>query len=74
MYSKSTNVKNKSCSLTIVTLDVLEFIQDSSIPAPEGTNWVIGNPMQYGYYRVNYLSDNWQRLIDQLNSNHEVSS
>ncbi|XP_033725116.1 aminopeptidase N-like isoform X1 [Pecten maximus] len=28
--------------------------------------WVIANVKQYGYYRVNYDSDNWAALVDQL--------
>ncbi|KAL3884512.1 hypothetical protein ACJMK2_024647 [Sinanodonta woodiana] len=47
-----------------------------SVPIPVGNvtipQWIIGNVMQYGYYRVNYDSENWNALIKQLNTNHTV--
>ncbi|XP_070178504.1 uncharacterized protein [Littorina saxatilis] len=42
------------------------------IPAPNGTNWVLVNVQQYGYYRVNYDQRTWTALIDQLNTDHNV--
>ncbi|KAL4216762.1 hypothetical protein ACF0H5_024485 [Mactra antiquata] len=49
-----------------------ETIVNANIPAADGTNWVLGNPRQYGYYRVNYNEENWYALIEQLKSDHEV--
>ncbi|XP_038059590.1 aminopeptidase N-like [Patiria miniata] len=37
-------------------------------------DWLLINPDRFGYYRVNYDSDNWQRLVNQLLSNHTVFS
>ncbi|XP_053387330.1 aminopeptidase N-like isoform X1 [Mercenaria mercenaria] len=47
-------------------------IDNANIPAATGNNWVLGNPMQYGYYRVNYDERNWIALIEQLRSDHSV--
>ena len=41
--------------------------------ANNSRNWVIGNCLQYGYYRVNYDDRNWNALIEQLKEDHEVS-
>lgn len=37
-----------------------------------GDLWVLANINITGYYRVNYDLGNWERLIAQLNSDHEV--
>ena len=34
--------------------------------------WFIGNVGQYGYYRVNYDIENWEALLQQLSSDHQV--
>lgn len=39
---------------------------------PTGDQWVIFNLRQTGFYRVNYDNDNWNLLIQQLNSDHQV--
>ncbi|XP_041356218.1 aminopeptidase N-like [Gigantopelta aegis] len=47
---------------------------DASTLLPNGGNndsWLVGNVMQYGYYRVNYDSSNWRALLKQLNTDHE---
>ncbi|ELU00955.1 hypothetical protein CAPTEDRAFT_209320 [Capitella teleta] len=38
----------------------------------ESVDWFVGNVRQRGYYRVNYDPESWQRLIDQLNTNHSA--
>lgn len=35
-------------------------------------SWVLANVNVTGYYRVNYDLGNWERLISQLNSEHQV--
>ncbi|XP_053387798.1 aminopeptidase N-like [Mercenaria mercenaria] len=52
--------------------ETTKTISKNSIPAPTGNNWVLGNPMQYGYYRVNYDDRNWIALTEQLKSDHTV--
>jgi len=37
-------------------------------------SWVLGNPGQYGFYRVNYDRSNWLSLTSQLKDDHEVIS
>ncbi|XP_064191653.1 aminopeptidase N-like [Anguilla rostrata] len=37
-----------------------------------GTDWVLANINVAGYYRVNYDISNWERLLNQLNSDHQV--
>ncbi|XP_066503247.1 aminopeptidase Ey [Hoplias malabaricus] len=34
--------------------------------------WVLANVNVSGYYRVNYDPENWERLLGQLSSNHQV--
>ncbi|XP_001922987.2 aminopeptidase N isoform X1 [Danio rerio] len=36
------------------------------------TNWILANLNVTGYYRVNYDSQNWERLIKQLTSDHQA--
>lgn len=37
-----------------------------------GVDWVLGNTNVSGFYRVNYDSENWERLLNQLATNHQV--
>lgn len=37
-----------------------------------GDRWILANINVTGFYRVNYDTGNWERLIVQLNSDHEV--
>ncbi|KAM4593085.1 aminopeptidase Ey-like [Odontesthes bonariensis] len=35
------------------------------------TDWLVANINMKGFYRVNYDSRNWERLLDKLNSRHQ---
>ncbi len=35
-------------------------------------DWLLANINMTGFYRVNYDSDNWERLLNKLNTQHEV--
>lgn len=35
-------------------------------------DWMLANIKMKGFYRVNYDSDNWERLLATLNSNPKV--
>ncbi len=39
-----------------------------------GNDWVLVNVNITGYYRVNYDTENWERLLNQLTENHEVKT
>ncbi|XP_069952146.1 aminopeptidase N [Cherax quadricarinatus] len=39
---------------------------------PEKDQWVIFNIQETGYYRVDYDDDNWNLLIQQLSTDHQV--
>ncbi|XP_046380097.2 aminopeptidase N-like [Haliotis rufescens] len=39
-------------------------------PRSDNVSWVLGNPMQYGFYRVNYDTANWMALVNQLKTDH----
>ncbi|XP_068248686.1 aminopeptidase N-like isoform X2 [Palaemon carinicauda] len=39
---------------------------------PDSHQWVIFNIKQTGYYRVNYDLENWNLLMQQLQTNHEI--
>ncbi|NXV74427.1 AMPN Aminopeptidase, partial [Atlantisia rogersi] len=38
----------------------------------EGNNWLLLNLNVTGYFRVNYNPENWDQLLNQLSSNHQV--
>lgn len=41
------------------------------MPSADSNDWVLANLKHSGYYRVNYDLNNWIKLRDQLNSDHE---
>ena len=51
------------------------FVTTVEFPLGDGiqpNDWYIVNTYRYGFYRVNYDTDNWNRLANQLYKNHEV--
>ena len=60
--------------IMVVSLFIILLIS-VTFDIPETSNWVKGNSGMFGYYRVNYDPDNWNRLIAQLNKkDHTVST
>lgn len=60
-------VKNQPCFADIL------FV----VPSPSGTrdsSWIKMNAGQTGFYRVNYGDENWRKLKEQLDTNHQVIS
>ncbi|XP_025079132.1 aminopeptidase Ey-like [Pomacea canaliculata] len=45
---------------------------NTSIPTLSSNDWILGNIHQYGYYRVNYDTRNWEALIRQLQKDHQL--
>nr|XP_054753846.1 glutamyl aminopeptidase-like [Lytechinus pictus] len=61
------------------TEPTLEWIEPSmasvSVAFDDGTaadDWLLANVNGYGYYRVNYDTDNWELISKQLTADHEV--
>ncbi|XP_062868491.1 aminopeptidase N [Trichomycterus rosablanca] len=55
--------------------DQLWLLQKSAMHKPMKVStgeWVLANLNVSGYYRVNYDPENWNQLLNQLNSNHQV--
>ena len=55
-------------------LSLLVFIV-ALVKLPAGTkanSWFKMNAGQTGFYRVNYHTENWQNLVQQLNTSHQV--
>ncbi|XP_046898582.1 aminopeptidase N-like [Hypomesus transpacificus] len=51
------------------------LLQKTGTHPPLKTNeneWILANVNVSGYYRVNYDPDNWERLLNQLSTNHQV--
>ena len=47
------------------------------VDLPEKTlsqSWIKMNAGQTGFYRVNYDANNWRKLVDQLNTDHQVNN
>ncbi|CAF0815629.1 unnamed protein product [Brachionus calyciflorus] len=45
---------------------------ETKIDVSNSDGWIIGNLKHSGFYRVNYDTENWQRLIKQLEDDHTV--
>uniref|UniRef100_A0AAQ5ZXE5 Aminopeptidase n=1 Tax=Amphiprion ocellaris TaxID=80972 RepID=A0AAQ5ZXE5_AMPOC len=68
-WMKTGAVQGLTCTTIIVF-----FFSVASIPAMKvtGNDWVLANIDVAGYYRVNYDQANWDKLLNALNTNHEV--
>ena len=44
-----------------------------SIQVDSDIDWLIVNPKQFGFYRVNYPGTYWDKLIATQETNHEAS-
>ena len=56
--------------LTIHTIFI--SLSGINIEMKTGGDWVLANINVTGYYRVNYDLGNWERLLTQLNKDHQV--
>ena len=59
--------------LRILTIQVINIISVSLPNLPSNIKWIIGNIGQFGYYRMNYDTETWENIIQQLKTNHLVS-
>uniref|UniRef100_A0A3Q1BCN6 Aminopeptidase n=1 Tax=Amphiprion ocellaris TaxID=80972 RepID=A0A3Q1BCN6_AMPOC len=50
----------------------LTWLETKSAMKVTGNDWVLANIDVAGYYRVNYDQANWDKLLNALNTNHEV--
>ncbi len=58
----------------LVNIIVFSYTAFHSDMKSTGNNWVLVNLNITGYYRVNYDTENWERLLNQLTGNHEVKT
>ena len=42
-----------------------------TIEVPTNLEWMVVNPKQYGFYRVNYPTEYWQKLVKVQETDHE---
>ena len=49
-----------------------QIIRNSENYANDKGKWFLANLDYTGYFKVNYDSENWQRLSEQLNKDHTV--
>ncbi|XP_013400083.2 putative aminopeptidase-2 [Lingula anatina] len=57
----------KWMSQTDITLD-----KSTDLDNIGSSDWVVANIQQYGYYRVNYNKKNWENIIRQLSTDHNM--
>ncbi|XP_053377176.1 aminopeptidase N-like isoform X1 [Mercenaria mercenaria] len=70
-YTTSENAQFNQTDKNVMWLNEGEMSLQTNYPTSKDS-WIIGNIQQYGVYRVNYDSDNWNSLINQLKTNHKV--
>lgn len=64
----------KHFSLKTLFLKRLCFVLAVNLDMRSGSSWILANINVTGYYRVNYDLGNWERLLAQLMSDHQVMS
>ncbi|KAL4227197.1 hypothetical protein ACF0H5_015170 [Mactra antiquata] len=70
-YTTSKNTTFNHTDADVIWLDEKEKVTNEVYPSSTD-DWIIGNILQYGVYRVNYDEQNWANLIKQLKTNHKV--
>lgn len=73
--------KNKVCSYMKYIHIICEAVKLTQVSLLSGVNpemrssasWILANINVTGYYRVNYDLENWERLLSQLHSKHQVN-
>ena len=58
--------------LVIFSIQTITYFTDELTLNIAEDKYFIGNNEVYGYYRVNYDVENWNKIIDALMSNYEV--
>ncbi|XP_034541819.1 alanyl (membrane) aminopeptidase a [Notolabrus celidotus] len=61
-------VKSKNSETTSTWLDSRDTVKKDEFISKKG-EWILANVNSFGYYRVNYNPENWERLLTQLESN-----
>lgn len=70
MHAKKEREKNEWQAAKCVSVS---FPLTETAEAVKTTDeWLVANINMTGFYRVNYDSDNWDRLLATLNTNHQV--
>ncbi len=57
---------------TIFKKEIQSKLAEISIKLKTDVSWYVANIKHAGFYRVNYDEQNWQLLIGQLKSEHEL--
>lgn len=70
-HTHSKNIKKRVPAKLIFLLFILTEMAEEIKSTDE---WLVANINMTGFYRVNYDSDNWDRLLATLNTNHEVGN
>lgn len=72
--SSSTSEHCKRMEHNIRNLFVFTHIASNADMMLGATDWLLANINMKGYYRVNYDSENWERLLTKLDSSPQVQT